>query len=56
MTTTEEAFPAMVIGIGIGTGLTTLVLLLLSQQWLYVGDPTMRMKKTTGLPQYQQNL
>ena len=56
MTTTEEAFPAMVISIGIGIGLTTLVLSLLSQQWSYGGDPTMRMKKTTGLPQYQQNL
>ena len=45
MTTTEEAFPAMVISIGIDIDLTTMILSLLSQQWSYGGDPTMRMRK-----------
>ena len=44
------------IGIGIGIGLITLVLSYHHNNGHMGEDPTIRMKKTTDLPQYQQNL
>ena len=47
LTTTEEPFPKMVIGIRNSIDLITVSIILLSLQWSYGEDLTMRIKKTT---------
>ena len=56
MTTTEDAFPAMVISIGIGIDLITVVLSYHHNNGHIGEDPTVGIKKTSGLLQYHQSL